>query len=892
MGTFGLGQRWMSEAEPELGLGTIVEVSAKTLSLEFPIADTQRTYGVKTAPLKRVVFSVDDEITSRDGRAVIVREVEEKDFLLMYHGDDVSILETELSDDLSFSKPQERLFSGLVDSNSLYDLRVKSLEYLQKVLSSPARGLLGGRLSLLPHQYYVASKILESPVPRVLLADEVGLGKTIEAGLVLHNLIVNDRVKRALILVPDSLMFQWFLEMRRKFNLAFSVINQDTHLEVGTNPFADQEFVIVNMGLLKGAEMARELLFKTNWDMVIVDEAHRLEWSEEAPSKEYQIVSQLSKQTHGMLLLTATPEQLGVESHFSRLQLLDSKRFSSLDKYKEERKSYQKTANTIEKLNQGIELSAQERELFPTHITSKDEKVEYLLDRYGTSRSYFRNTRSTLEKFSSFFPKRILNTYNLEGSAGDEFELKALWLVNFLRSQLEEKTLLIVKDKRTVLELEKYIRETSSVIKTGLFHSDLSLMARDRQSAYFSEEDGCHILLCTEIGSEGRNFEFAKNLVLFDIPANPDLLEQRIGRLDRIGQKNDIQIQVPIVKGTNSETLFKWMHEGLNAFEKSSACGRETFLEFKDDILDCLENPSEIKLEELIAKTKVKAKEIEAYLEAGRDILVEQNSFNEKEAKALISEVKEYDNSDELHKFMDLIFHHLGVDVEELDDESFFIKPNTNMFIPSFPYLSSEGKRITYIRQKALEREDLDFLTWDHPMVTSIIDLISSEKLGNMTLSQRKESKSNKIFIECQFLLECLGPAKLEVRKYFPPTLVRVLVNAQGEDFTEKWGYEFLNTKVVNASKESRERTKNIPKDKFNAVIKQAETIALAKTKAIHDKALAYMQNTLNNEILRYEELAKNTETDELATLKNQLFQLSEAALKPRVSLDSLRVIL
>ncbi len=891
MGTFSLGQRWLSEAEPELGLGTIIDVSAKTLSLKFPIAETQRTYGIKTAPLKRVIFAVDDEVTCRDGKKVVVREVEQKDFLLMYHGDDISILETELCDDLSFSRPQERLFSGLIDSNSLYHLRVKALEHLNKVLTSPARGLLGGRLSLLPHQYYVAKKVLSSPVPRALLADEVGLGKTIEAGLILHNLIVNDRVKRALILVPDSLMFQWFLEMMRKFNLSFSIVNQEVHLEAGANPFFDQDFVIVNMGLLKGAEVARKLLFDVKWDMVIVDEAHRLEWSVDNPSQEYQIVSKLSEKTHGMLLLTATPEQLGVESHFSRLRLLDPKRFSSLEKYIEERKAYQETAKVLKKLTTNETLSDEEKKLFPTHIVSIEDKSEYLLDRYGTSRLYFRNTRANLERYSSFFPKRVLNTYELDGEVKDELELKAMWLVNFLRTKLDEKTLLIVKDKKTVLELEKYIRENSTLVKTGLFHSDLSLMARDRQSAYFSDPEGCHILLCTEIGSEGRNFEFAKNLVLFDIPANPDLLEQRIGRLDRIGQKNDIQIQVPLVNATQSNTLFQWMHFGLNAFEKSSACGREIFLEFKDDILNCLENPDDEVLAKLIEKTKVKAKEIEAYLEAGRDTLVEKNSFNEKKAKALLLEVKKYDYSDELQSFMEEIFHHLGVDIEELDDESFFIKPNTNMFIPHFPYLSSEGKRITYLRQKAIEREDVDFLTWDHPMVTSIIDLISSEKLGNVTLSERKEKKSNKVFVECRFLLECLGPAKLEVRKFFPPTLVRVLVNASGEDFSDKWSYDLLNEKVVGASRETRERSKNLPKDKFQMVLKKAESIAIEKTNTIHNKATLDMKKNLTNEVLRYEELAKDQDSDELHALKEKLAQLIDVSQKPRVSLDSLRVI-
>ena len=106
-------------------------------------------------------------------------------------------------------------------------------------------------------------------------------------------------------------------------------------------------------------------------------------------------------------------------------------------------------------------------------------------------------------------------------------------------------------------------------MKLALFHEGLTLMQRDRNAAFFAEADGARVLLCSEIGSEGRNFQFAHRLALFDLPANPELLEQRIGRLDRIGQSATIQIFVPYLRGTESEVLARWYHEGLNAFEKN-----------------------------------------------------------------------------------------------------------------------------------------------------------------------------------------------------------------------------------------------------------------------------------------------------------------------------------
>jgi predicted amidophosphoribosyltransferase len=111
-----------------------------------------------------------------------------------------------------------------------------------------------------------------------------------------------------------------------------------------------------------------------------------------------------------------------------------------------------------------------------------------------------------------------------------------------------------------------------------VFHEDLTLVQRDRAAAWFSEADGARLLLCSEIGSEGRNFQFAHHLILFDLPLKPDLLEQRIGRLDRIGQTEDIKIHVPYIAGSGEEVLARWYHEGLNAFEKNLEGGRKYHL--------------------------------------------------------------------------------------------------------------------------------------------------------------------------------------------------------------------------------------------------------------------------------------------------------------------------
>ena len=127
---------------------------------------------------------------------------------------------------------------------------------------------------------------------------------------------------------------------------------------------------------------------------------------------------------------------------------------------------------------------------------------------------------------------------------------------------------MICRSKEKVEALQSGLLDVLKV-DSALFHEDLSLIQRDRNAAYFANQEGAQILLCSEIGSEGRNFQFAHHLVLFDLPLNPELLEQRIGRLDRIGQTSTIQIHVPYYKDSWTELLFDWHHKALNGMENS-----------------------------------------------------------------------------------------------------------------------------------------------------------------------------------------------------------------------------------------------------------------------------------------------------------------------------------
>ncbi len=896
MSEFSIGQRFVSEAEPELGLGTINQVESKTIKIIFAGSHTERTYGTRGAPLKRVVFTVGDEICWLDETKSVVEEVEIINGIQFYNNKS----EVELSNEISFNRPEEKIFAGKIDSETLFDLRQKTLFYKNRINKSPVRGFIGGRMDLLPHQFYVSTTIAKRPIPRVLLADEVGLGKTIEAGLIIHHLLLTERVKRVLILVPDSLVYQWFVEMLRKFNLSFTTLNQETYLEPETNPFFDNDLVILNIGLLKGAAMAREMMNKVEWDLLVVDEAHQLKWTVDNPSLEYKIVEKISHKSKGLLLLTATPEQLGLEGHFARLKLIDPNRFYDYQKFLDEISHYESVAENA-------------RKLVKNNIDGVNEhKIKELLDQHGTGRIFFRNTRQRMAKEFSFFPKRILHAYPLESqktqflsledeeTIGPSFDLKLDWLNNFLEKKKGEKILLITQSKMKVICLEKILKERMPGLKVSVFHSGLSFIARDRQAAYFAEPTGADVLLCTEVGSEGRNFEFVHHLVLFDLPSNPDLLEQRIGRLDRIGQISDIHLHVPYVLSSYEEIVFSWYNEGMEAFTHSAKGASvvyqrlETLLtEYLNHPKKCLENVSV--LHDFIATTKQEYKEISHHLEEGRDVLVELNSFNDSEAHHIVNQIKGHDEEHDLIHFMNEIFSELGVDIEDLNDTVFYIKPSDNMYVPHFPGLSIEGLRITYDRKTARLREDVEFLTWDHPLVIGAIDLILSNSLGNASVMMRKKSgAASKTFLECFYTAQLVAPKEYSPERFFPLATIRILIDSSCEDFSEKWNHEEISEKIVQATPEFILKAKSIPKLALQKILIRSHELAKIKSRSLIESARLEMNTFLTEEQGRLMELMKinpSVRQEEIESFTLQKESLNDCFLKIDLTLDSLRII-
>ncbi|HLU70433.1 MAG TPA: SNF2-related protein, partial [Fibrobacteria bacterium] len=384
------GQRWVSDSEPELGLGVVLEAAFRQVKIHFPAAEETRVYRVPGAPLRRARLAPGDRARARSGAVMIVERVEERDDLLTYHGGGTVLPEGDLLDRMSFSDPDKRLMAGQVGKPRAFDLRVRTLALQRTMLGSRVRGLAGARMELLPHQIAIAHEVASRHNPRVLLADEVGLGKTIEAGLVFQRLYATGQISRVLVVAPSQLVHQWMVELYRRFHYLFTVLDEEfcraeEKGDATRNPFAMRSLILCPVDFLAapqtGARRVRQAV-EAGVDLLIVDEAHHLQWSEESVSPEYAAVEKLARAARGVLLLTATPIQLGQTGHFGRLRLLDPDRFTSLQAYLGETRQYETLARLADALLSSDEpqpeVAAGLRALYPDDTTLGAHLEDYL----------------------------------------------------------------------------------------------------------------------------------------------------------------------------------------------------------------------------------------------------------------------------------------------------------------------------------------------------------------------------------------------------------------------------------------------------------------------------------------------------------------------------------
>ncbi len=928
MAEFSKGQCWISEPEPELGVGVVVETSPGRVSLLFRASGTVRQYATDSAPIKRVEFRAGDTIKTHTGESVLVDSVEtSREGMFIYVSGGRKVPETDLSDTLSFSKPEERLVAGQVDEPRDFDLRLECLRRRHQIRHSPVRGFIGARIDLIPHQLSVAHEVASRLLPRVLLADEVGLGKTIEASLVVHRLFRSGRAGRILILVPEPLVHQWFVELLRRFSLRVSIFDEERCRAIeagGGNPFLDDQLILCPLSLLAAEPKRASQAAEAGWDLIVVDEVHHLAWSPGLASTEYLVVESLARQTPGLILLTATPEQSGAEGHFARLRLLDPDRYNDFDRFTAERSTFRQTAKIAAKILDGKPLTLPDAKILrqicqanPARLeehlaalkkgasTARESLVRELLDQHGPGRVMFRNTRAAIKGF----PKRRVILEALapcQKLMADEWasdnapsprsypladDPRVAWLVRFLQKKRDAKVLLICRTREKVLALDAALR-AQVTLKQAMFHEELTLLQRDRNAAWFAEADGAQILLCSEIGSEGRNFQFAHHLVLFDLPAHPDLLEQRIGRLDRIGQTETISIHVPYPQGSHLEVLARWFHEGLNAFEKSLEGGAGVMAKFGKRLAGLIDKGAGAAgFEKLLTETKAFHLLLAEELEQGQDRLLQMNSCQPETAARVIEQIEAFDKDTGLEDFLLRLFDHYGVDVEELAARTWLAKPAA-LTKEAFPELPEAGITLTADRGKALSREDMGFLSWDHPIVSGGIDLLLGSGQGSSAFAIRTGGDGQGIFLETVFVIDPVAPPALHVDRFLPATPVRMVVDATGRNVSVDMNLSADDLEagsVFPLLDNTRIKNKLLP-----AMLEKSRQHAADRAVIIAAQAAEKMRASLGAEIERLRDLKKSNDhirDEEITLLESQMAELDARITEAPLRLDAVRLI-
>ncbi len=429
----------------------------------------------------------------------------------------------------------------------------------------------------LPHQLETARQVVEEMHGKAILADEVGLGKTIEAGLVLKEYMIRGLVKKVLILVPASLVSQWVMELNQKFYIP-AVAQRKSYV------WAECDVVVSSIDTAKRSPHC-ELVMNQDYDMIIVDEAHKLKNNK---TKNYEFVQNLPKKF--CLLLTATPIQNKLEEIFHLVSLLKPGHLGNASRFQ---KAFGKQRSILanDHLKQlidtvmirnrrndtgiewskrhvetvWIEFSKTERQLYESiqqlssaPLGNQISLITMLREACSSREAVFLTVNNMLKKNMQYLDTVIEQVNNVEENA------KAKKALELIQQMNNEKVIIFTEYRATQLFLQWYLKQhgISSVPFRGGFKSG----KKDWMKDLF--QNHAQVLIATEAGGEGINLQFCHHVINYDLPWNPMRLEQRIGRVHRLGQTEDVHIYNFAIKNTVEEHILQLLYEKIRLFER------------------------------------------------------------------------------------------------------------------------------------------------------------------------------------------------------------------------------------------------------------------------------------------------------------------------------------
>lgn len=497
-------------------------------------------------------------------------------------------------------------------------------------------------LKPLPHQLEVAKNVVEKMNGKAILADEVGLGKTIEAGLILKEYMIRGLVKKVLILVPASLVSQWVVELNQKFFIP-AIGQKKSYV------WEQCDVVVSSIDTAK-RQPHRDIIFEQNYDLIIIDEAHKLKNNK---TKNYEFVQMLKKKF--CLLLTATPVQNRVEEIFNLVSLLKPGHLGNQTNFEESFNAKERSLNNDEHLRElinkvmirnrrgdtGIEWPKRIVKTVPIDF-SKEERslydaIHYYKKSAGNLGSQFSLITLQREACSSreavFYTLKNMLSRNEDSPYVQEITNGLMEKINEISSnakaekvvelvkEIDSKVIVFTEYRATQLYLQWFLQQHG--ISSVPFRGGFKRGKKDWMKELFKNK--AQVLIATEAGGEGINLQFCQHIINYDLPWNPMRLEQRIGRIHRLGQEQDVHIYNFAIKDTVEEHILKLLYEKINLFERvigelDEILTRLDIGNIEDHIQDILNHSK------TDGEIKVKMENLASFIDfAGQDIEEDEN---------------------------------------------------------------------------------------------------------------------------------------------------------------------------------------------------------------------------------------------------------------------------
>ena len=701
-------------------------------------------------------------VTAIDGRTLVVEFPNTGSTLRLAAGSDALVPVDAATGLPAPERPLlDRLALGELDDAGDFLTRLDIL-HLRRVREADGLGsFLGGRVRLFPHQLHVAERATASDPVRWLLADEVGLGKTIEACLILNHLVHARRIERCLVVAPASLTVQWLGELWRKYHQVFTLLDERRLADVerdfgaGFNPFELHRRAVIALEALTADPRLTAQAVAAGIDLLVVDEAQRLRRPPGHPGDPpWRAVAPIAALGRHVLLLSATPLEDDAHGFFRLLQLLRPEEFPE-DIGFEMRLAAGTPLPPCTSSTRRVDIGGlpprvgvpitidnapgwQLREA--VEVTVRASAAPHVVARQKKGDRIRRALASGAALTAVLGPdERALRE---QAQAMDATDPRVEWLLSQTPRwrDAREKTLVFVAHRET-LEMLRTALSHRGQLATGAFHEELPPSRRDLEVARFREAGGPSLLVSTEAGGEGRNFEFCRRLVLFDLPWKPSVVEQRIGRLDRIGRRVPVEIvyfRPPGGIGADAVRLF----EALGLFREPLA-GVEPELAQVEGTLDAVAGDAAASLPDG-ACTSIVA-DVGAARTRIREAAFQQlhrQPYRPDMAAGLLARVPA--DLDALNQ--DVVVAactRLGFAVEHTRGRRVFaIELGSNALVDSLPGVRSGSAYVgSFDREEAVEDETIDFFASGHALVEGILAHFEDGLLGRVARLELQEGR-------------------------------------------------------------------------------------------------------------------------------------------------------